>query len=539
MSDLIHIFGHKNPDTDSICSSLAYAHLKRVLGENAQAFRLGDVNFETNFILNKYKMDPPELLEDGRSRLSEIEIDEALVVEEHITIRAALRKMKSTRNKAIYISDENGLKGVATLSDITNTQVQDHKQLRGLLSLTPIENIVEVLEGTIIHHASEYRCNGRVYIAALSVERLESFDFNNSIIVVGDNQDNQMRAIEKQAGLLIISSNSYVADEVIAKAKQHGCSIVTTHLDTFNIARFIYQAPTISLIMSRKLISFHKDTYVDDVSRSIMHYRYRSYPVVDDNNHVVGAVSRYHLFSYQKRKVILLDHNERSQSIDNIDQTEILEIIDHHRIGDIQTSYPINFRNRQVGSSATIIAGLYREYGVEVPYNIACLLINAVISDTLNFNSPTCTEEDVRTAKALASLHQLNLTEIANDLFIATSSLKNKDAQQIIFNDFKEYKVNGKRLAIGQINIIEQLELQQREQELREYVDSLIKLNGYDCLLMVFTDVQNNGSYFIYDGKLKQAVEKAFPAEDYSLDTFYPGIISRKNQLGPRLFAVL
>ncbi|MGL5978133.1 MAG: putative manganese-dependent inorganic diphosphatase [Erysipelotrichaceae bacterium] len=536
MSELIHIFGHKNPDTDSICASIAYAHLKRVLGENAQAFRLGDLNFETTFILNKYKVEAPLLLEDGRSRLCEIDYDHALVVEEHITIREALRKMKSTRNKAIYIADAQGLKGVATLSDITNTQVQDHKQLRGLLSQTPRENICEVLEGSMVLHTEAYRCNGRVYIAALSAEKLEAFDFQDSIIIVGDNEENQRRAIEKHAGLLIISSNSFVSEAIIALAKTHNCNIITTHLDTFNIARFIYQAPTINLIMSQKLIKFNINDYVDDVSRSIMHSRFRSYPVVDDNNNVVGAISRYHLFNYQKRKVILLDHNEKSQSIDNIDQVEILEIIDHHRIGDIQTSYPINFRNRLVGSSATIIASMYRENGVSVPYTIACLLLNAIISDTLNFNSPTCTKEDVQTAKSLANLHDLNLTEIANDLFIATSSLQNKDVQQIVFNDLKEYKQNGKRIAIGQINIIEKIELLEREQEIRDYISDLIKLNGYDVLLMVFTDVTQNGSYFIYDGKLRASVEKAFPADAYCIDTFYPGIISRKNQLVPRLF---
>lgn len=540
MSDLIHIFGHKNPDTDSICSSIAYAHLKRVLGDNAKAFRLGDLNFETSFILRKYGVEAPELLEDGRSRLREIAIDTPLIVDENLTIREAIRKTKQTTNKAIYICDQDtGLKGTATLSDITNTQVQDHKALRELMAKTSIDNIARVIEGTIIYQPDAFHTNGRVYIAALSVEQLDRFDFIDSIIIVGDNAENQYRTIEKEAALMIVSSGSLVSEEILTFAKQHQCAIVSTELDTFNIARFIYQSPTVSQVMTTKMIQFNQDEYVDDVSRAIMHSRFRSYPVVDDHNQIVGAISRYHLFNYQKRKVILLDHNEKSQSIDNIDQVNILEIIDHHRIGDIQTSYPINFRNRQVGSTATIIASLYREHGVEVPLTIACLLINAIISDTLNFNSPTCTQEDIDTAKRLANLHNLNLTEIANDLFIATTSLANKEIPEIVYNDFKEYKVNGKRIAIGQINIIEKEEVIEREQAITHYISELIKLNGYDCILLVFTDVQNNGSYFIYDGRFKHIVEKAFPADEVGIAAFHPGIISRKNQLVPRLFAEL
>lgn len=539
VSELIHIFGHKNPDTDSICSSLSYAHLKRVLGTNAKAFRLGDVNFETAFILSKYKVDPPELLEDGRSRLCEIEIDKALIVEKTMTIKAAIRKTRSTTNKAIYICDENGLKGTATLSDITNTQVQDHKDLRSLMASTSLENIADVIDGKILHQPAHFQTSGRIYIAALSVEQLDRFDFEDSIIIVGDHHQHQLRIIEKNASLMIVSNHVELSNDVIEFAKEQNCAIIYTDLDTFNIARFIYQAPTVSQVMTTKMIQFNQNEYVDDVSRAIMHSRFRSYPVVDDNNNIVGAISRYHLFNYQKRKVILLDHNEKSQSIDNIDQVNILEIIDHHRIGDIQTSYPINFRNRQVGSTATIIASLYREHGVEVPYIFACLLINAIISDTLNFNSPTCTPEDIATAKRLASLHDLNITEIANDLFIATSSLSNKDTSEIVYNDFKEYKVNGKRIAIGQINIIEKLELIEREEELRHYLAELTKLNGYDCILLVFTDVNHNGSYFIYDGRFKHIVEKAFPSNKEGIDAFHAGIISRKNQLVPRLFAEL
>ncbi len=536
MSDLIHIFGHKNPDTDSICSAIAYAHLKRTLGENAQAFRLGDINFETSFILDKYKVQAPELLEDGRSRLIEIEIDKPLVVNEDLTVYEALKKMKTTKNKAIYIANEDGLQGIATLSDITQTQVQDHKRLRTLMSATSLDNICKVLDAKVIYEATDYQTNGKVYIAALSIAQLERFDFNEAITIVGDNHDNQLQVILKGSKLMIVSAHSEVSPTIIKIAQDYGCTIISTQLDTFNIARFIYQAPTVKSIMTTNITTFNQDDYVDDVIRAITHTRYRSYPVLDQYRNVVGAISRYHLFNYAKRKVILLDHNEKSQSIDNIDQVNILEIIDHHRIGDIQTSYPINFRNQLVGSTATIISMAYREQAIEIPYNIACLLLSAIISDTLNFNSPTCTTIDIMIANEIADKNGLDLKQMANDLFMATSSLKNKDVQQIVYNDFKEYTVNNKKVAIGQVNIVDKHELIERYSEISHYLEELIHLNNYDILLLVFSDVNLNGSYFIYKGKLSMAVEKAFPGAHEGLDKFHEGIISRKKQLVPRLF---
>ena len=529
------VIGHKNPDTDSICSSIAYADLKRQLGIDAIASRNGDINAETAFVLKKFNVPQPIYMNTATCSLRDIEIDEVILVKPSYTIKQAWNSIAGTKNKSLFVVDEEEkLMGVVTMSNLSNVLMKECVDIRKLMAETSVQNIVDTLEGTLVNDSENYKSNGQVHILVNSEYLNTDIDFRTSTVVLGNDIDLQRRVIEGGATCLVLVEDNVVLPEIAQLAKENDCALIQTSLSTIYVARLIYQSSPIHLIMTKNPVSFKISDMVDEVSKRMSKSRYRSYPILDDDRHVLGAVSRFHLFNYRKKQIVLVDHNEMSQSLENIHDADIVEIIDHHRIGDIETLNPINFRNQTLGSTSTIIAMIYKEKNIVPTRTMAALMCCAIISDTMNFNSPTTTDVDRQIGEELAKIARLDLDDLSREMFEAVATLKGKTFSEILYNDFKEYNMDGHKVAIGQINIVDSLELEVLRREFESYMGKINSINNYDILLMVFTNVDGSGSYFVSLGKLAWVVKEAF-RQYYGDHDFVKSIISRKKQIVPHL----
>lgn len=536
MKTNIYITGHKNPDTDSICSSIAYADLKRQLGIDAIATRNGDINDETSFVLKKFNVPQPILMNTATCSLRDIEIDDVISVKPNNTIKEAWSSISvNTSNKTIFVvDDDEKLLGVVAMSNLSNVLMKECTDIRKLMAETSVQNIAKTLEGKLVNDSMNYQSNGQVHILVNSKSLDEDVDFRHSIVILGNDLALQKRVIVGGATCMVLVEDNPIEDDILLAAKKHDVALITTPLTTIYTARLIYQSSPIHLIMTKNPICFKITDMVDEVSKRMSKSRYRSYPVLDDEKHVLGAISRYHILNYRKKQIILVDHNEISQSLENIQDADLVEIVDHHRIGDIETLNPINFRNQTVGSTATIVAMIYKEKNIVPTKTMASLLCCAIISDTMNFNSPTTTKVDKVIGEELANVARLDLDVLAREMFEAVATLKGKTFSEILYNDFKEYNMDGHKVAIGQINIVDSLELEVLRREFESYMGKINSINNYEILLMVFTNVDGSGSYFVSLGKLSWVVKEAF-RKFYGDHDFVKSIISRKKQIVPYL----
>lgn len=539
MKTEIYVTGHKNPDTDSICSAIAYAKLKQDLGIPAVACRLGELNPETDFVLKKFDAVEPMLVDNAKCKLRDIDMDEAVIVPPTMTIKKAWDKIIQIKNKSLFVSDEeNCLLGVVSMSNLSNILMTDFKNIREYLINTPLSNIQETLEATYLVKCNLYVSSGYVHILVSELDTCEDV-YENSIVILGDNAELQKKVILQGASCLVLIGAKTINADVKKLAKERDCSIMYTSFDAIKVARLIYQTPSIECVMQNEVMCFRERETVDEVSAKMAKSRFRSYPVLDEHRHVIGAVSRFHLFNYEKKKFVLLDHNEKSQSVDYLEFGEVLEIVDHHRIGDIETLNPINFRNQSLGSTCTIIALLYKEHNMVPSKQIAGLLCCAIISDTMNFNSPTTTDIDHKIADELAEIAGINLNSLAQEMFEAVATLRWKSFGEILYNDFKEYSIEGNRIGIGQINLLDVRELEIIKKEFMTYIEKINNANKYDLLLMVFTNAEGKGSNLVFVGSKSWLVEEAF--KDLIRDRMYfvEGVVSRKKQIIPRISGVL
>lgn len=537
MSDVIHIIGHKNPDTDSIVAAIAYAELKRSLGQNAIACRLGDLNPETDFVLKKFDVNEPVYIQNARVRLYDVEFDEPLTIRKDSTIKLAWEKIMANRTGALYVVDENQrLIGVVSMSDISSILLDDHGSgNKTLMKNTPSENIVRVLEGRYVYQAPRYNPNGEVHIIGGKSDIYTDLSYKNSIVIMKDNLALQRRVILDGAACLILVEADVIAPSLIDLAKQKGTTIIQSDLSLLCTVRRVFKASSIELLMKRKVITFNNHEYIDDVYKQMSKTRFRSYPVVNNQGVVLGSISRYHLLNYKKKKFILVDHNELSQSIDYLNEAEVLEIVDHHRIGDVETTTPIQFRNEIIGSTCTIIYKMYKEHGLVPSKQIASILCCAMISDTMNFNSPTTTAIDRELGKELAQIADVNLDDLANEMFSAVATIKGRSMSEILYNDFKEYNIDGKRIAIGQINITDEQEIIDVKEEFTSYMKNIHDINNFDLLMMCFTQADGSGSNLLFVGNLSYVVDEAFKDDIMNDRYFVDGVISRKKQIIPAL----
>lgn len=537
-NDIVYVFGHINPDTDSIASAIAYANLKRKLNINAYACRLGAINQETKYILNRLNFPEPMLLEDARSCLDEIAVDEAVKVLPDATILEVLEKMEIHDKQVVAVVNQlDKLQGIITKSNIATISMGDTSESIELFKKTPIEYFARVIKGKLIYAPEQARLNGKVSCIALSSNRLTNYDLTDRIVIIGNDVDAQLEAIEKGAACIITVWTDNIAPMVIEKAVEKNCGIIISGYGMMNTSRYLYFAPPAKYIMTSDLEVFRKREYVKDVAKKITYSRYRSYPVVDNQNHIFGFISRYHVLNAKNRSVILLDHNEPGQSVRFIEQAEIKEIIDHHRISDLMTSKPIYFRNEVLGSTATIVAKMYYEHGVEIEEKYAALLLSAIISDTLNFKSPTTTAVDRKIANQLAEIANLDIDEFAYDIFMASNEITQKSISELIKYDMKEFVISNRKINISQIILYDLKELDILNQKLLDTMNEFVSYTGIDLLVVVFTSISKNGSIIFSAGELTDAVNKAFDICDSN--QFIKGVVSRKKQIVPKLSKVI
>ncbi|WP_127836364.1 putative manganese-dependent inorganic diphosphatase [Clostridium prolinivorans] len=544
MNDILYITGHKNPDTDSICAAIAYAEFKNKTSNlKAIPVRLGDINRETEFVLNYFKVDVPKLIETVKVQVSDLHIDTVAPVSPDISLKMAWNIMKKNNSKTLPVVDENDcLIGVTTISNLFSSfmDIWDNDILAK--SNTKLENIVDTLSAKYIYvHDENLKLEGKIVTAAMNPESTKSIIEKGDIAICGNREDTQLVVINSGASLMIVTGNHNVSEEIIEEAKKCSCSIISTPYDSFTASRLITQSIPISYVMTKdNIISFCTEDFVDDIKDVMLETRYRSYPVVDKDNKVLGTVSRYHLIKQNRKKVILVDHNEKTQSVHGLEDAEILEIIDHHRIADIQTGNPIYFRNEPVGSTSTIVASIFFENGIKPSKKIAGLLCSAIISDTLLFKSPTSTITDKLMLKRLAEIANIDdIENFAKEMFKAGTSLNNKTVDEIFHQDFKTFTFNNVKIGVSQIGTMDLEGFSKMKTDMLSFMEKKAEESNFNLLVFMLTDILKGGSELFFVGKDKELISRAFNVKPSGQSIYLPGILSRKKQVIPPITAAI
>lgn len=540
VNDLIYVTGHKHPDSDSIVSAIAYAQLKERQGIHAVPCRLGDISAETKFLLNRFGFEEPMLFEDARATLGEIEMDDPVVISPDTTIHETLRIMEEQEKRSLgVVNERNQLLGMVTKSDLAKVGLGDTALAIQLLRKTPCANIAKTISGTLLYDDPKVHFNGKTSIIAIAETRLKNYELQDRLVIVGNDTDAQLAAIRKGAGILVIVWADGVEEEVIERAKEAHCVIILSGHGTMNTSRYLFFSPPVNLVMQKDLISFNVDDFVDEAGKKMMKTRYRSYPVVDNDNRLCGYVARYHILNSHNKKVILVDHNEYAQSVKGIEDADLLEVIDHHRVCDISTNRPISFRNEIIGSTATIITTIYMENQMSISKEMAGILLGAILSDTLKFKSPTTTAKDIACAKVLAQLAELDLDAFAKEMFMVSSNIRGKSMRELLMRDIKHFDLDDKNVMIGQVIVYELAEVHEIEAQLKEEMKTFTKDKKLDLLILAFTSILENGSIFYGEGEYKDVVVEAFPNQKEEKHSFQEDILSRKNQIVPKISRAL
>ncbi|EMT39892.1 Inorganic pyrophosphatase/exopolyphosphatase [Thermoanaerobacter thermohydrosulfuricus WC1] len=533
----VYVSGHKNPDTDSICSAIAYAYLKRISeGINAIPVRLGPINRETKFVLDYFGVEEPIFIENVYTQVQDIKFDKPLVFKENTSMFEAWNTMMEKNIRTIAVVDEeNKLIGIATVGDLAKAYLSSSHELSKYK--IPIDNILATLKGEEILRYVDY-LEGDILVAAMSKENVLKRIKKGDILIIGDRDDIQQAAIQQGIKALIITGNNGISEKIFELAKQYKVTIIKVVPDTFDTVKLLNQSIPLSYVIKKEdLVTFRVSDYIDDVKEVMLKYRYRNFPVVDEEGKVVGLLARRHILDYERKNVIMVDHNEFSQAVEGIEQARILEIIDHHRIGTIETEQPILFRNHPVGSTATIINRLFEEKGLIPEPKIAGIMCAAILSDTLVFKSPTCTPEDVRAAKKLAEIANIDINEFGTEMFKAGTSLEGKTVEEIFYTDFKEFTINNYKIGIGQVNTL--TDAGKLKQDLINFMEKVKKDKGYDILLLMLTDIINEGSEILFVGNNKELLERAFNVQIKNNSFYLPYVISRKKQVLPPIIKAI
>lgn len=540
MQQYVYIVGHKNPDTDSICSALAYAELKQQLGIHAIPCRLGPLNEETKYVLKKFGLENPLLLKDARSQLRDIDIDDPTVITTHTSMKDAWDILFSARNKSLFVLNDQGrLSGIVSTSNLASPRMMSDELLQKLMKTATLESIARTIHGEIDYQPKNFKTNGKVFIVTLNDGTKFEENFRHSITILSDGNRKQRQLLELGTRCMIITCNEQISADNLELARMQDCAVIRTPWDTMKVARVINEAFPVESIMSRSPITFQDDEYVDDAAKKMANTRYRSYPVLDMEGNAVGAVSRYHLLNYRRKKFILVDHSAKNQAINNIEDAEIEEIIDHHHIGNIETSYPIFYRNQRCGCTCTIIAQLYRENGVTPSAQMAGIMMSAIISDTLHFKSATTTQLDRDIAYGLAEIAGVNLDQYADEMLSASVALKESTPIQILNRDLKTYDMGKYKIAIGQTNYKNIEDIQALLPVFRETLEKEQSAKQYDLMVMMFSHIMAEGTMFVFSGPLSYIMHEIIDTQFDENSGYDHDIISRKQQLMPKLSAIL
>lgn len=540
-SKKVWVVGHKNPDTDSICAAISYAYLKNQSGDKKTyvAKRAGAVNEETRYVLERFGVEEPPLVTYAGAQIKDINIRKTAGVSNQISLKRAWELMKKLEVVTLPVTNQFGkLEGVIVTKDIATSYMDVLDNCVLSKARTQYKTIAETIDGEVYagnEHAHFVR--GKVVIATSNPEYMADYIEDDDLVILGDREEAQMQAIRSNASCIIIGGGLEVAEEVKKLAEKRDCVIITTPFDTFSVARLINQSMPIKQYMTRRdLVTFDIDDYVDDVKDVMSRVRHRDFPVLGSNGNYVGMISRRNLMNMQKKQIILVDHNEKSQAVDGIGEAEILEIIDHHRLGSLETVSPVYFRNQPLGCTSTIIYQMYQEQGVEIPKEIAGLLLSAIISDTLMFRSPTCTPFDKGVAKRLAEIADVDIEDHAKKMFRAGSDFKNKTTEEIFYQDFKLFHTEDCDFGVAQISAMSGEELEQIGEQLRPFLPQVLGEKRLNMVYVMLTDILEESSKIIFAGEdagkiLAHAFKKQEDADGILLD----GIISRKKQMIPTL----
>lgn len=540
--DKIFVIGHKNPDTDSICSAIAYCDIKNRTFQNKRYIpkRAGQINEETEFVLNRFGIQPPGYLSNIGTQVKDMDIRMSPEADKSMSLKNAWDLMQENSIVSLPIRDkEGGLEGLITIGDIAKTYMDTTDSYLLSRARTQYQRIAETISGRIVEgNGHGYFTEGKVMVGTADPDKVKEYVGENDMVILGNREEDHLQAIELNVSCIIVGMDIQVTEKVLKLAHERDIVVISSPYDTFTISRLINQSIPVRYIMkTENLVTFHTEDFTDDIQDVMIKHRHRAFPVIDKKGKCVGTISRRNFLDMHRKKVVLVDHNEKDQAVDNIDKADILEIIDHHKLGTLQTMQPINFRNQPVGCTGTIMYQIYGEQKLEIPPKIAGLLCAAIISDTLMFRSPTCTLQDKMAAGALALIADISIEEFAKEMFKAGSNLKDKAPEEIFYQDYKKFIAEGDIMfGVGQISSMDEDELGEIKKKLEPFMVSECGRHGVTRVYFMLTSIMNRSTELLFYGEgSREMAESAFGMEAENGSLYLEGVVSRKKQLIPAL----
>ena len=534
--DPIYVTGHRNPDTDSIVAAMAYAALRNAVGDREyEPACLGRVSDETELVLKKFGFQPPKRINNMFTQVQDLDFDTPPFLSKAVTVGRAWHILQEQKNiSAVPVVNEDGtLYGILSRENVASYNME--QIATGELKKIPLFNILSTLEGKVLNEAGENtdELSGEISIALPQSRENLLFNKRDSIVLCGHQPEMIRRALEMNVNCLVLCQAELSED--LRHFPTTTC-IISTPYDAYRAARLLFQsAPVGRICRTKELVCFHLEDRVDEVKELVLKFREHCYPILDAEEKVVGVLTRYHLLRPKRKRVVLVDHNEASQSVPGLEEAEILEIIDHHRLADIQTSNPIYVRNEPVGSTNTIIASMFQDRGLMPSEKMAGMMAAAIISDTVMFKSPTCTVRDIRTAERMARIANISLDELGKEIFAA--SLENRSAEDLLFSDYKDFHIAGFDLAVAQITCVDSGKMLERKGEFLRLMQKRMERDDLSMIILMLTDVLKEGTQLIYLGD-GESIQQAFGVTPKENSLFLPGIMSRKKQIIPMLSAL-
>lgn len=532
------IFGHKIPDTDSVCAAITLSNLKNELNEISKPYILSEVNRETEFVLDYFDVEAPKILKNVKLQIKDLNYDKIEPFKPEYPVFYAYHYMHEKTLRTLPVTDDdNKLVGIITMKDIAMNLINTEQKTL----TTSYENIINTLDARPITRFDEV-IDGEIVVTAFYFETLKSRNVidSSSIVIVGDRYDVVELAIENKAKLIIVTGDLNIPERLIEYAQKNKVNLIISPYKTYYTAKNISLAKPVSEIMTKThLIKFYEDTYLEDIKEELENTRHSKFPIIAKDNTYLGVMGRTHLLNPSKKRVILVDHNEYGQSADGLEEAEIAEIIDHHKIGDISTSLPISFRNIPVGSTNTIIYYMYKENGVNIDKKIAGLMISGILSDTLMLKSPTTTKSDTEAVNDLARILNISIHEYCMLMFRAGTSLVGKTIEDVLYQDFKRFDVSSKKIGVSQVFTMGIEEIMDKKDEYIKFIDSIADSRGYYLNIMAVTDIINEGSYMFYTSEREKLVKNIFELKEVYQGVYIPKCVSRKKQIVPSIINAL
>ena len=538
----IFVIGHKNPDTDSICSAIAYADIKNRTSQKVKYIpkRAGQINEETEYVLNRFGMQPPGYLSNIGTQIKDMDIRMSPEADKSMSLKNAWDLMMEKSIVSLPIRDREGqLEGLITIGDIAKTYMDTTDSYLLSRAKTQYRRIAETIAGTVVEgNEHGYFTKGKVLVGTANPEMLKAYIESDDLIIMGDREEDHLQAIAQNVSCIIVGMGIEVSEKVIKLAHEREIVIIMSPYDTFTIARLINQSIPVRYIMKTdNLVTFNTEDFTDDIQNEMIKHRHRAFPVINKKGKCIGTISRRNFLDMHRKKVALVDHNEKDQAVDNIDKAEIVEIIDHHKLGSLETMVPISFRNQPVGCTATILYEMYGEQKLEISPSIAGLLCAAIISDTLMFRSPTCTLSDKMAAGALALIAGINIEQFAKEMFKAGSNLKDKSPEEIFYQDYKKFIAEDEiNFGVGQISSMDSDELAEIKERLVPFMVSECGRHGVTRVFFMLTNIIEESTELLYYGEGSEDMARiAFHMEPEDGVFDLKGVVSRKKQLIPAL----